>query len=66
MTHWIKPKRSSKTKVHRVKSTLRKIESVLTVSFTSPIGGDDLGKVVGYFEPKVDKQKEEMKKRMFG
>ncbi len=28
--------------------------------------GDDLGKVVGYFEPKADKQKEEMMKRMFG
>ena len=28
--------------------------------------GYDLGNVVGYFEPKVDKQKEEMKKRMFG
>ena len=44
VTLWIKPKRSSKTKVHRVKSTLRKIERVLAVSFTSPIGETISGK----------------------
>ena len=27
--------------------------------------GDEIGQVVGWFEPKADKQKEEMKKRMF-